>query len=66
MDNIRHIKKFLCEEQYAQISQLTGYSVDYIQNCLLHRRNNRLIAQAAVSLGEGGSWLAKNSALHEV
>ena len=63
MDNIRHIKKFLCEEQYAQISQLTGYSVDYIQTCLLHRRNNRLITQAAVKLSDGGSWLVENSAL---
>ena len=46
MENIRELKKHLCQEQYRQISELTGYSVSYIQNCLTHRRNNRLIVQA--------------------
>jgi len=47
MENIRHIKKHLAKEEYDFISRSTGYSVDYIQNCLTHRRNNRLIVQAA-------------------
>ena len=47
MENIRELKKYLCQEQYQQISELTGYSVGYIQNCLTYRRNNRLIVQAA-------------------
>ena len=47
MENIRQIKKHLAKEQYEFISKSTGYSVDYIQNCLTHRRNNRLIVQAA-------------------
>ena len=47
MENIRELKKHLCQEQYQQISELTGYSVGYIRNCFAHRRNNRLIVQAA-------------------
>ena len=47
MENIRELKKHLPQEQYQQLSELTGYSVDYIQNCLTHRRNNRLIVRAA-------------------
>ena len=47
MENIRELKKHLPKEQYQRISELTGYSVGYIQNCLSHRRNNRLIVQAA-------------------
>ena len=47
MENIRELKKHLGKEQYLQLSKLTGYSVGYIQNCLTHRRNNRLIVQAA-------------------
>ena len=50
MENIRELKKNLCKEQYLQISELTGYSVGYIQNCLSHRRNNRLIVQAATAV----------------
>ena len=50
MENIRELKKNLCQEQYQQISELTGYSVGYIQNCLSHRRNNRLIVQAATTV----------------
>ena len=53
MENIRELKKHLCEEQYRQISELTGYSVGYIQNCLTHRRNNRLIVQAASTVSRG-------------
>ena len=47
MENIRELKKHLRKEQYQQISELTGYSVGYIQNCLSYRRNNRLIVRAA-------------------
>ena len=50
MENIRELKKHLGKEQYLQISELTGYSVGYIQNCLTHRRNNRLIVQAATTI----------------
>ncbi len=50
MENIRELKKHLCKEQYQQISELTGYSVGYIQNCLSYRRNNRLIVQAATTV----------------
>ena len=50
MENIRELKKHLGKEQCRQISELTGYSVGYIQNCLTHRRNNRLIVQAATTL----------------
>ena len=50
MKNIREIKKFLGQEHYQQISELTGYSVSYIEDCLTHRRNNRLIVQAAATL----------------
>ena len=50
MENIRELKKHLCQDQCRQISELTGYSVGYIQNCLSHRRNNRLIVQAATTL----------------
>ena len=53
MENIRELKKNLCQDQYQQISELTGYSVDYIQNCLSHRRNNRLIVQAATTVTQG-------------
>ena len=52
MENIRELKKHLCKEQYVQISELTGYSVGYIQNCLTHRRNNRLIVQAASTISQ--------------
>ena len=50
MENIRQIKKLLAKEDYEFISKRTGYSVDYIQNCLAHRRNNRLIVRAARQL----------------
>jgi hypothetical protein len=50
MKNIREIKKYLGQEHYQQISALTGYSVSYIEDCLVHRRNNQLIVQAAASL----------------
>ena len=52
MDNIREIKKHLRQEQYQQLSERTGYSVDYIQNCLVYRRNNRLIVRAALAITE--------------
>lgn len=52
MKNIREIKKYLGQEHYQQISALTGYSVSYIEDCLTHRRNNRLIVQAATSLSD--------------
>jgi hypothetical protein len=50
MKNIRDIKKYLCSEHYQQLSELTGYSVIYIEDCLTHRRNNQLIVQAAATL----------------
>ncbi|MGB3850972.1 MAG: hypothetical protein WA958_13455 [Tunicatimonas sp.] len=50
MKNIREIKKYLCSEHYQQLSELTGYSVVYIEDCLTHRRNNQLIVQAAATL----------------
>jgi len=50
MENIRQIKKLLAKEEYEIISKNTGYSVDYIQNCLTHRRNNRLIVKFAQQL----------------
>ena len=53
MENIRELKKHLCKDQYLQISELTGYSVDYIQSCFTHRRNNRLIVQAATTVTRG-------------
>ncbi len=52
MENIRHIKKLLAKEEYETISKNTGYSVDYIQSCLAHRRNNKLIVQAAQQLAQ--------------
>ncbi|MEM6378067.1 MAG: hypothetical protein AAF705_07635 [Bacteroidota bacterium] len=52
MENIRQIKKLLAKEDYEFISKNTGYSVDYIQNCLTHRRNNRLIVLAAQQLAQ--------------
>lgn len=50
MKNIREIKKYLGQEHYRQLSELTGYSISYIEDCLAHRRNNRLIVQAAAAL----------------
>lgn len=47
MENIRDIKKHLSQEDYAFIGKLTGYTPDYIKNCINYRRNNRLIVQAA-------------------
>ncbi|WPP52043.1 hypothetical protein [Catalinimonas niigatensis] len=47
MENIRDIKKHLHEEDYLQISKITGYSRDYIKNCVDYRLNNRLIVIAA-------------------
>ncbi len=47
MENIRDIKKHLSQEDYAFISEITGYSVEYIKNCITYRRNNRLIVHAA-------------------
>ncbi len=47
MKNIRDIKKHLRQEDYINLSLITGYSKDYIQNCIHHRRNNLLIVQAA-------------------
>ncbi|MEQ9438566.1 MAG: hypothetical protein RIG62_05940 [Cyclobacteriaceae bacterium] len=54
MENIRHIKKHLAQEEYELLSKSTGYSVDYIQNCLSQRRNNRLIVEAARQLKMAG------------
>lgn len=47
MENIRDIKKHLPQEDYVLISKITGYSLDYIKNCIHYRRNNRLIVHAA-------------------
>ncbi|WP_277478400.1 hypothetical protein [Catalinimonas alkaloidigena] len=47
MENIREIKKHLHKEDYLHLSRLTGYSCEYIKNCVEHRRNNRLIVMAA-------------------
>lgn len=47
MENIRDIKKRLTEEDYGNLSKLTGYSREYIKNCVQFRRNNRLIVMAA-------------------
>ena len=52
MENIRELKKYLGQEHYRQLSELTGYSESYIADCLAHRRNNRLIVQAAATLFE--------------
>ncbi len=52
MENIRQIKKLLAKEEYEIVSRNTGYSVDYIQSCLAHRRNNRLIVQAVQQLAQ--------------
>ena len=54
MENIRHIKKHLAKEENELLSKSTGYSVDYIQNCLNQRRNNRLIAKVALQLKMAG------------
>lgn len=50
MENIRDIKKHLHEEDYLRISKITGYTSDYIKNCLDYRLNNRLIVMAAQEL----------------
>jgi len=47
MENIRDIKKRLSEEDYGNLSKVTGYSTEYIKNCVQCRRNNRLIVMAA-------------------
>ncbi|WKN31545.1 hypothetical protein PZB74_21600 [Porifericola rhodea] len=47
MENIRDIKKHLQQEDYLEISKITGYSPEYIKNCVNYRRNNRLIVMAA-------------------
>jgi hypothetical protein len=47
MKNIRDIKKCLSEEDYGNLSEATGYSREYIKNCVQCRRNNRLIVMAA-------------------
>lgn len=47
MKNIRDIKKHLTQEDYRNLSLITGYSKHYIQNCIHYRRNNQLIVQAA-------------------
>lgn len=47
MENIRDIKKHLQQEDYIFISKITGYSPEYIKECILSRRNNRLIVYAA-------------------
>lgn len=47
MENIRDIKKRLTEEDYGNLSKVTGYSREYIKNCVQFRRNNRLIVMAA-------------------
>lgn len=47
MKNIRDIKKHLHKEDYILISKITGYSEDYIKDCIYYRRNNRLIVYAA-------------------
>ncbi|MEK6476990.1 hypothetical protein WJR50_05620 [Catalinimonas sp. 4WD22] len=50
MENIREIKKHLHQEDYLHLSKRTGYSCEYIKNCVAHRRNNRLIVMAAQEL----------------
>ena len=47
MENIRDIKKHLSEEDYRILSKATGYTREYIKNCVKFRRNNRLIVMAA-------------------
>lgn len=47
MKNIRDIKKHLRQEDYRNLSLMTGYSMGYIQDCIHYRRNNQLIVQAA-------------------
>jgi hypothetical protein len=50
MENIRDIKKHLHEEDYLQISKITGYTREYIKNCVDYRLNNRLIIMVAQEL----------------
>lgn len=47
MENIRDLKKCLSEQDYSILSKATGYSSEYIKNCVRFRRNNRLIVMAA-------------------
>ncbi|MFP4092228.1 MAG: hypothetical protein ACLFUB_01490 [Cyclobacteriaceae bacterium] len=53
MENIRDIKKCLKREDFPRLSELTGYSQDYIISCLNYRRNNRLIVLAAQQIIAG-------------